>query len=156
MFINICIVGVLACAALDLWQRVLLVLFKIPTSNWAVVGRWLISFLRTMIWVQSEVAQRDAMKNELVIGWSFHYLIAIFYAGLYFVFFKFGIIGFNFLDGLIFGVISVIVPWFFFMPAMGAGIMANKMPNPRLACTLAFATHGVFGISLGLLFQIFS
>jgi hypothetical protein len=108
-----------------------------------------------MIWVQSEVAQRDAMKNELVIGWSFHYLIAIFYAGLYFVFFNFGIIGFNFLDGLIFGVISVIVPWFFFMPAMGAGIMANKMPNPRLACTLALAAHGVFGISLGLLFQIF-
>ena len=68
MFINICIVGVLACVVLDLWQRVLFVMFKIPPSNWAVVGRWLILFLRTMIWVQSEVAQRDAIKNELLIS----------------------------------------------------------------------------------------
>lgn len=154
MFINICIVGVVACVVLDLWQRVLLVLFKIPPSNWAIVGRWLISFLRTMTWVQSEIATQDSIKNELLIGWSFHYFIAIFYAAFYFILFKYGIIGVDFLDGLIFGVVSVVIPWFFFMPAMGAGILANKAPNSILACALALIAHGIFGVSLGLLFKI--
>ena len=154
MVINIFIVGVLACIVLDLWQRLLLVLFNIPPSNWAIVGRWLISYLRTGTWVQSEVAKQDSIKNELLVGWSFHYFIAIFYAAFYFVLAKYGIIGFGFIDGLIFGVISVIIPWFFFMPAMGAGILANKAPNPSLACGLALIAHGLFGVSIGLLFKI--
>ena len=56
--------------------------------------------------------------------------------------------------GLVFGVVSVLVPWLFFMPAMGNGIMANKTPNPKVACALALMMHTLFGLSLGVGFSM--
>ena len=50
--------------------------------------------------------------------------------------------------GLVFGVVSVLVPWLFFMPAMGNGIMASKTPNPKVAYALALMMHSLFGLSL--------
>ena len=49
----------------------------------------------------------------------------------------------------VFGVVSVVVPWFFFMPATGTGLMARLSPNPRLACGLALKMHAIFGVALG-------
>ena len=57
------------------------------------------------------------------------------------------------IDGLLFGIASVVVPWLFFMPALGIGILANKAPNPRLECALALMMHSIFGLSLGVGFS---
>ena len=55
--------------------------------------------------------------------------------------------------GLVFGVVSVLVPWLFFMPTMGNGIMASKTPNPKAARALALMMHSLFGLSLGVGFS---
>ncbi len=148
------IVGILACAILDLWQRVLLLTFKVPPSNWAMVGRWVIILSRSRVWLQNDLAQRDPLRNELLVGWSFHYLVAIAYAIFYFILFKQGVVGLTLFDGLIFGLISVIVPWFFFMPALGAGILGIKTPNPSFVCALALIAHAIFGGAIGLFFNL--
>ena len=151
----IAMVGILACVVLDLWQRFLFLFFKIPPSNWAMVGRWLFLFLKSMVWVQRDLSEKRPIRNELYIGWGFHYAIAILYALLYFFLFKEGITSLSLGDGVVFGIISVIVPWFFFMPAMGSGILANKTPNPFLACVLALIAHTIFGAAIGLFFNVF-
>ena len=151
----ISIVGILACVVLDLWQRFLFLFFKIPPSNWAMVGRWLFLFLKSMVWVQRDLSQAPSIRNELYIGWGFHYAVAILYAWLYFFLFKEGVTSLSLSGGTIFGIISVIVPWFFFMPALGNGIMARKSPNPFIACALALMMHSIFGLSIGFGFSTF-
>ena len=54
----------------------------------------------------------------------------------------------------IIGVVSVLVPWLFFMPAMGNGIMASKTPKPQVACALALMMHSLFWLSLGVGFSM--
>ena len=56
--------------------------------------------------------------------------------------------------GLVFGVVGVLMPWSFFMPAMEKGIVASKTPNPREACALALMMHSLFGLSLGIGFSM--
>ena len=51
--------------------------------------------------------------------------------------------------GPIFGLVSVLVRWLFFMPAMGNGILASKTPNLRLECASASMMHSLFGLSHG-------
>ena len=76
------------------------------------------------------------------------------YAGVFGFLIHLGFLSSTPLDGLAFGIASVFVPWLFFMPAMGNGLLANKTPNPILSCTLALMTHSIFGLSLGIGFPI--
>ena len=108
-----------------------------------------------MLWVQRDLSEQPPVRNELYIGWGFHYGVAILYALLFFVLFNEGVVSLSLLDGVIFGIISVIVPWFIFMPAMGAGVLANKTPNPPLACILALIAHTIFGGAIGAFFNVF-
>ena len=39
-FLSIVIAGFFSCVALDMFGRLLLILFKIPEPSWDVVGRW--------------------------------------------------------------------------------------------------------------------
>tara|TARA_B100000795_G_scaffold177267_1_gene133984 strand:+ start:87 stop:338 length:252 start_codon:yes stop_codon:yes gene_type:complete len=57
-------------------------------------------------------------------------------------------------DGVLFGVLSVVVPWFFFMPALGAGVLARNTPRPLISCAAALATHSVFGLAIAYLLGV--
>ena len=96
----------------------------------------------------------SAYPNELLIGRMLHYLVGFFYVILYVILWKtFGILSPTWANGLIFGVLSVAVPWFFFIPAMGTGIMGRKTPQPGTACPSVFAVYSVFGVAIGLLLR---
>jgi len=141
--------GIGACIVFDLWQRVFAVFSGIPPSNWGMVGRWLLGLLGGRGLIARDLAARPARPNEAVAGWILHYVVAVGYAVLYAVLMQAGWLGAGLVDGLVFGVISVVVPWFFFMPAMGNGMMARRTPNPPLACAVALVMHAVFGLALG-------
>ena len=154
IFVDIVLVGVGACILFDLWQRALQRMTGIPPSNWAMVGRWLIGVGTGHGLVQAGLAQRPSHPRELAAGWTLHYVVAVGYAAVYAVMMEAGWISAGFGDGLLFGVVSVVVPWFFFMPATGNGILARLTPNPRLACALALKMHAIFGVALGMGFVI--
>lgn len=152
---EIIVVGIFSCLVFDLWQRIFKSFTGIPPSNWAMVGRWLINLNKSgQIFVENITAIKPH-DLELPIGWVFHYFVAILYAIVYFLLMEIKIINPGFLDGLIFGVISVIVPWFFFQPALGNGILANKTSEPIKVCLLALMMHTIFGIAIGIGFQFF-
>ena len=58
------------------------------------------------------------------------------------------------LSGFLFGLISVVVPWFFFLPATGKGLMGNKTPNPKLTKVLSTCSHVVVGLFLAIGFSL--
>jgi hypothetical protein len=42
------------------------------------------------------------------------------------------------------------VPWLFFLPCMGKGVMGSRTPNPLLISALSLMMHSLFGVSIGL------
>ncbi len=147
--------GILSCIIMDIWQRLIYLIFKIPSSNWSVVGRWLFQLIKYKIVVNTDIENSEKFKYEKPLGWFFHYLVGILYSFIYFIISnKFKIITYSFNDALFFGIISVFIPWFFFLPVLGKGILASNTENPRLVCFLSLLTHIIFGLSLGLILSI--
>lgn len=141
--------GIGACIVFDLWQRLFAMFTGIPPSNWAMVGRWLLGVMGGQGLIARDLAARPARRNEATAGWVLHYVVAVGYAVLYAGLMGVGWLHAGLVDGLIFGLVSVVVPWFFFMPALGNGMMARLAPNPPLACAVALVMHAVFGLALG-------
>ena len=154
--VQILIVGVSACAIFDLWQRLFQKLTAIPPSNWAIVGRWSLGLMTGGQLIARDLESQAERKNELAVGWLVHYGVAIGYAAVYAWLIHATILQTGLVDGLIFGVISVVVPWFFFLPCLGKGILARLTPNPPLVCALTLMMHSLFGVSIGLGFVVFA
>ena len=83
LIIQILIVGVVACAIFDLWQRVFHKLTAIQPSNWAMVGRWSLGLMTSGQLIARDLESRAERKNELAVGWLVHYSVAIGYAAVY-------------------------------------------------------------------------
>ena len=156
LFIQIIIVGVVACAIFDLWQRLFEKLTAIPPSNWAMVGRWMLGLMTSGQLIARDLESQAERKNELAVGWLVHYGVAIGYAAVYAWLMHATVLQAGLIDGLIFGVTSVAVPLFFFLPCLGKGMLARLTPNPPLVRRLALMMHSLFGVSIGLGFAVFA
>ena len=148
------IAGIVCCIAMDVWQRILFLTFNIPPTNWSITGRWFMMLISKKIIFNQNLDHENPVRYELQIGWAFHYWVAIIYGfAYYFLLAVFDILDTSILSGLIFGLISVIVPWFFFLPVTGKGFMGNKTPNPTLTKLLSTSSHVILGIFLAIGFS---
>jgi hypothetical protein len=152
--LQIVVVGVGACVVFDLWQRIFERLTGIPPSDWSIVGRWAIGLLTSGQLIARDLELQPSRKNELGLGWLIHYGIAIVYSAIFMLLMKTNILTGEFADGLLFGLVSVVVPWFFFLPCLGKGMMGRLTPNPPLVCALALMMHLIFGVAIGLGFSL--
>ncbi|MCH1413164.1 MAG: DUF2938 domain-containing protein [Rhodobacteraceae bacterium] len=149
------IAGIFCCVAMDVWQRILFLMFNIPPTNWSTTGRWFMMLISKKIIFNQNLDHENPVKYELQIGWAFHYWVAIVYGfAYYFLLAVFNILDTSILSGLIFGLISVIVPWFFYLPVTGKGFMGNKTPNPTLTKLLSTSSHVVVGVFLAIGFSL--
>jgi len=154
IFLTSICVGICACFVFDICQRLIKYATGIPPSNWALVGRWFWGVVLDRRFIAKGLVSQAPRPFETSLGWAVHYSVAIGYALIFAVLMEFRVFQPSIFDGLIFGIISVVVPWFFFMPALGNGILARHTPNPLLACSLAFVMHSVFGIAIGAGFML--
>ena len=152
--IELILIGIGSCVFFDLWQRVFQIFTSIPPSNWALVGRWFIGLTSNGCLIANQLSEQPETKHETPVGWSVHYSVSIIYAYVFAMLVQLELLKPIIIDGLLFGVASVAVPWLFFMPAMGSGIFASNAPNPGLACALAMMMHSIFGLSLGVGFSL--
>ena len=149
------IIGIISCVVMDLWQRLLKLLYSINPSDWSVVGRWFVLVVSDRQIYNPTIDQVEPIKNELIIGWIVHYSVAILYSIFFYILLEYGICTASLINGIIFGLISVVVPWFFFMPVLGKGFLGMKTPSPLMACSLAVGSHIAIGAPIGGFYQIF-
>ena len=154
--LQVVIVGVGACIVFDVWQRIFQLFTAIPPSNWALVGRWVIGLMTNGQLIAGDLELQPSRRNELGLGWLIHYGIAILYAAIFMLLMRANVLTAQFGDGLLFGMVSVVVPWLFFLPCLGKGIMGRHTPNPPLVCALALMMHSIFGVAIGLGFSFFA
>lgn len=144
---HVALVGIGATALMDLWLLLLLRL-GVPTTSFALLGRWVGHFSRGRF-AHAAMSKADPIPFELGLGWLTHYVIGIAYAAL-----LVALLGTAWLErptalpALAFGALSVAAPWFVMQPAMGAGVLARKTPTPLQNCLRNLANHLVFGAGL--------
>ena len=101
--------------------------------------------------VNQNLEDANPVKYELQIGRFFHYCIGVGYGFAYYLFLAvFDVLDTSILSGLIFGLISLVIPWFFYLPATGKGFMGNKTPKPTLTKLLSTSSHVVVVIFLAI------
>jgi hypothetical protein len=76
------IIGVIATALADLWLQLLKRDAGLPIASWKLIGRWVAGMPRG-VFVHRPITNAAPVPGEAAIGWTFHYLVGITYAGLY-------------------------------------------------------------------------
>jgi hypothetical protein len=154
LVVPIAVAGAIACLAMDAWQQILMRVTGIPATNWALVGRWFVMGLKNKTMYQPTIDQAESVSGELKLGWIVHYSVSMLYAIIYSLLMHVGAIEPTVADGFVFGAASVVVPWFYFMPCMGKGIMGKYTANPSKACLISLSSHLVYGTAMGTAFLL--
>jgi len=114
------VIGVGATAVYDLWGRLLVGLFGLPGSNWAMAGRWF-SHMTAGQFTHANITAAPATPYETLVGWTMHYLI---------------------------GIVTITAGWLIMAPAMGFGIASAKAPNVETVRIVQLVGHCMFGLGL--------
>lgn len=146
--LQIIFIGTFATLVIDLWALVLKHGFRQQTMDWGMAGRWF-AYLPRGVFIHRPIGKTEPVSNEKLIGWLAHYTTGIIYAWMYIA-----LMGMvfsvqpNLNSALLFGLATVLAPWFILQPGMGVGVFANKAPDPWKKRLTSLATHAVFGVAL--------
>lgn len=142
------LIGILATFAIDIWAAIVKHVLRVPTANWALVGRWF-GHLPRGKFIHRHITDSAAIPNELAIGWIAHYCTGIVYGVAYLGIVQ-GILSRSpsLVSAQVFGLVTLAAPWFILQPGMGAGVCASRTPRPGVMRLVNLSMHVVFGISL--------
>ena len=112
------------------------------------IGRWFLSMFRGKF-IHKDIHKTPALNNEKLWCFISHYLIGIVLAGIYlFLEIKEPTIRDHKWMPLLFGITTVILPWFWMLPSMGLGFLASKSPNKSRIIRTNLVNHTNFGLGL--------
>jgi hypothetical protein len=142
------LVGIGATLTMDLWAFFLKRAFSIPSLNYCLLGRWFLHMPDGTI-VHKSIAAAPQKQYECTLGWIAHYTIGVMLTFV-FVFIVSGdwLAQPTVLPALLYGIGTVVFPFFIMQPSFGLGIAASKTPNPNKARLKSLMTHTVFGVGL--------
>jgi uncharacterized membrane protein YagU involved in acid resistance len=141
-------IGIGATLILDLWAMFLKRAFNIPSLNYCLLGRWL-GHMPGGTFRHASIAAAPQKPFECTVGWIAHYTISVVLA-LVFVVLVSGswLAQPTLLPALLYGIGTVVFPFFLMQPSFGLGMAASRTPNPTQARLKSLMTHTVFGIGL--------
>ena len=141
-------VGIGATLIMDLWNLFLKRTFRIPSLNYCLVGRW-VRHMQGGTIRHASITAASQRSFECAVGWIAHYTIGVMFA-LVLIAITSGdwLARPTFLPALVYGLGTVVLPFFIMQPSFGLGIAASKTPNPTQARLKGLMTHTVFGIGL--------
>lgn len=145
--LKIIAIGIGATLILDIWNF-LLSLIGIKSLDYRFVGRWIGHFAIGRF-LHNNIMKTTAIQNELLIGWTVHYLIGISFSFLLVIVFGKGwLVEPLFVPAIIIGFATVVFPLFIMQPALGFGIASINLPNPIVRVLKSLVTHLVYGSGL--------
>jgi len=141
-------IGIGATLIMDLWHLFLKRAFSIPSLNYCLLGRWL-RHMPEGTFRHASITAAPQKSFECTIGWTAHYSIGVVFA-LVFVFLASGdwLALPTLAPALLYGIGSVVFPFFIMQPSLGLGIAASRTPKPMQARLKSLVTHTVFGVGL--------
>ena len=141
-------IGIGATLVMDLWNLFLKGAFSIPSLNYCLLGRWL-RHMPAGTFRHASITAAPQKPLECTVGWIAHYTIGVVFA-LVFV-----VLASNdwltrptLLPPLLYGIGTVVFPFFILQPSFGLGVAASRAPNPTQARLKSLVTHTVFGLGL--------
>jgi hypothetical protein len=144
MIVQASILGIGATLLMDLWALARRRFFAVPSLDYALVGRWL-GHMRHGQFRHVAIGKVAPVRGERPLGWAFHYLTGLAFAGLFLL-----LVGERptLWAALLFGALSGAAPLLLMQPAFGMGIAASRTANPWQVRSRALLTHLVFGLGL--------
>jgi hypothetical protein len=141
-------IGIGATLLMDLWNLFLKRRFNIPSLSYCVLGRWLRHMPEGTL-RHANINAAPSKSFECIVGWIAHYSIGVGFA-LAFIVLTSGdwLARPTLLPALLYGIGTVVFPFFIMQPSFGLGIAASRAPKPRQARLKSLATHTVFGLGL--------
>ena len=112
------------------------------------LGRWFLYLCKGRI-KHKDIRQTQALRGEKQWYYLSHYLIGIVLAACYLLLSSLsGAIDEHAWPALVFGISTVVLPWFLLLPGTGFGFMANKSKKRKQIITANVINHTNFGIGL--------
>ena len=141
-------IGIGATLTMDLWNLLLKLTFSIPSLNYCLLGRW-VRHMPEGTLRHASIAAAPRKAHECTVGWITHYSIGV-ALGIGFVVLATGnwLARPTVLPALLYGIATVVFPFFIMQPSLGLGVAASRTPNPTQARLKSLATHSVFGVGL--------
>ena len=141
-------IGVGASLLMDLWNLFLKRTFSIPSLNYCLLGRWL-RHMPGGTFRHASIAAALQKPFECTVGWIAHYTIGVVFALVFLVLASGDWLARpTLLPALLYGIGTVVFPFFIMQPSFGLGIAASRTPKPMQARLKSLATHSVFGVGL--------
>ena len=142
------LIGAISTFVIDIWAAFIKHILRLPTANWALVGRWF-GYLPRGKFIHHSISDSAPIPNELTLGWIAHYLTGICY-GIAYLGIVQGVLSRSpsLVSALSFGLLTLVAPWLILQPGMGAGVFASRTPRPGVVRLVNVSMHAVFGISL--------
>lgn len=148
MILRAVAIGLGATLAMDLWNLFLTRAFGIPSLNYCLLGRWL-RHMPSGTFRHHSIGAAAPRSLECHVGWLAHYSMGVTLA-----------LGFVVLSGagwlaqptplpaLLYGMATVVFPFFVMQPSLGLGVASSRAPRPTRARLKSLATHLVFGVGV--------
>lgn len=142
------LIGMGATLTFDLWSLFLKHAFKIPPSNFCLVGRWVL-YMPEGVFKHTNISTAPKKIAECTVGWSAHYITGIMFAIAFIA-----LAGNDWIQhptlisALVFGIITVFAPFLIMQPAFGLGVAASRTPKPIRARLRSLMNHAVFGFGI--------
>jgi hypothetical protein len=142
------VVGLGATLFMDLWALFLKRAFSVASADYCLVGRWF-CHMPEGTFMHASIANASHKRFECMVGWIAHYVIGAAYALALVALVSGGwLTRPTLLPALLFGVVTVLVPFLLMQPSFGLGIAASKAPSPTQARLRSLMAHTAFGVGL--------
>ena len=114
------------------------------------LGRWILNMFNGEF-SQENIRIATQMNLEIPVSLVAHYLIGIFLVGIFLLLInKIKIFPGSIYMGLVFGWITILLPWFFFYPCIGFGFMGLDTPEGSNNIVYSIIYHSFFGLGITL------
>jgi hypothetical protein len=141
-------VGAGATAVMDVWNLLVKLALGIPSLDYCLLGRW-ISHLRHGTVRHESIGAASPQRFECILGRMAHYAIGV---GLGVVFVELGpsewLARPTVLPSIVFGIVTVVFPFFIMQPSLGLGVASSKTRSPAQARVKSLMSHAAFGAGL--------
>ena len=144
--------GILGAVLMDITETAMASVGIRSGVSVALVGRWFLGLTRGRL-AHADIQASPTLQREAGLGWAFHFLIGgggvalIYPAVLLFL----GLPSPTqfILGGLLFGLVTSLLPWFVLLPAFGWGWFGRRGPRGANALLASPLSHIPYGLGVG-------